>query len=46
MFRQYRVILREIVINNLQSYTTIKRADVGNTTTINMFYASSLIIIV
>jgi len=31
MFRHYRVILRELVINNLPSYTSISNAAVGNT---------------
>ena len=31
MFRHYRVILRELVINTLSSYTTISNEDVGNT---------------
>ena len=31
MFRHYRVILRELVINTLQSYTSISNAAVGNT---------------
>jgi hypothetical protein len=30
MFRQYRVILRELVINTLPSYTGISNAAVGN----------------
>jgi len=32
MFRHYRVILRERVINTLPSYTSISNAAVGNTT--------------
>jgi hypothetical protein len=31
MFRHYRVILRELVINTLPSYTNISSAAVGNT---------------
>jgi len=31
MFRPYRVVLRELVINTLPSYTTISNAAVGNT---------------
>ena len=31
MFRHYRVILRQLVINTLPSYTSISNADVGNT---------------
>ena len=31
MFRQYRVIFRELVINNLPSYTSISNAAVANT---------------
>ena len=31
MFRPYRVILRELVINTLPSYTSISNAAVGNT---------------
>jgi len=31
MFRHYRVILRELVINTLPSYTSISNAVVGNT---------------
>jgi len=31
MFRHYRVILRELLINNLPSYTSISNAAVGNT---------------
>jgi hypothetical protein len=31
MFRHYRVILRELVINTLPSYTSISNAAVGNT---------------
>jgi len=31
MFRQNRVILRELVINTLPSYTSISNAAVGNT---------------
>jgi len=30
MFRHYRVILRELVINTLSSYTNISNAAVGN----------------
>jgi len=30
MFRHYRVILRELVISNLPSYTSISNAAVGN----------------
>jgi hypothetical protein len=30
MFRHYRVILRELVINTLPSYTTVSNAAVGN----------------
>jgi len=32
MFRHYRVILRQPVINTLPSYTSISNAAVGNTT--------------
>jgi len=31
MFRHYRVILRELVVNILPSYTSISIAGVGNT---------------
>jgi len=31
MLRHYRVILRELVINTLQMYTSISNAAVGNT---------------
>jgi hypothetical protein len=31
MFRQYRVILRGLVIDNLPSHTSISKAAVGNT---------------
>jgi len=31
MFRHYRVILRELVNNNLPSYTCISNTAVGNT---------------
>ena len=31
MFRHYRVILRELVINTLPSYTSISNVAVGNT---------------
>jgi len=31
MFRQYRVIIRELVINTLPSYTSTSNAAVGNT---------------
>jgi len=31
MFRHYRVILRELLINTLPSYTSISNAAVGNT---------------
>jgi len=31
MFRHYRVILRQLVINNLPRYTSISNAAVGNT---------------
>jgi len=31
MFRHYRVIIRELVINTLPSYTSISNAAVGNT---------------
>ena len=31
MFRHYRVILRQLVINTLPSYTSISKAAVGNT---------------
>jgi len=31
MFRHYHVILRELVINTLPSYTSISNAAVGNT---------------
>ena len=36
MFRHYRVILREFVINTLPSYTNISNAAVGNTIYIKM----------
>ena len=35
MFRHYRVILRELVINTLPSYTSISNAAVGNTINIH-----------
>jgi len=31
MFRHYRVILRELLINTLASYASISNAAVGNT---------------
>jgi len=31
MFRHYQVILKEIVINTLLSYTSVSNASVGNT---------------
>jgi len=31
MFRHYRVILRELVINTLSNYTSTSNAAVGNT---------------
>ena len=31
MFRHYRVILRELVVNTFPSYTNISNAAVGNT---------------
>jgi len=31
MFRQYRAILRQLVINTLPSYTSISNFAVGNT---------------
>jgi len=37
MFRHYRVILRELVINNLPSYTSISDAAVDIKFTIKMF---------
>jgi len=40
MFRHYRVILREIVINTLSSYTSISNAAVGNTIYINPYPAN------
>jgi hypothetical protein len=50
MFRYYRVILRELVINTLSSYTSISNAAVGNTiynyVGSHMFYASSGTIVV
>jgi hypothetical protein len=50
MFRHYRVILRELVINTLPSYTNISNAAVGNTISINdvshRFNASSHITVV
>jgi len=48
MFRHYRVILRQPVINTVPSYTSISNAAVGNTiytydvTIINIFYYSVL----
>jgi len=50
MFRHYRVILRELAINTLPSYTSISNAAVGNTI-YNLdisrgFYASYHIIVV
>jgi hypothetical protein len=38
MFRYYRFILREPVINTLQSYTSISNLVVGMQFTIKMFY--------
>ena len=35
MFRQYRVILRPLVINTLPNYTSISNAAVGNTVLYN-----------
>ena len=37
MFRHYRVILRQLVINTLPSYTSISNAAVGNKFMIEMF---------
>ena len=31
IFRHYRIVLRELVINNLPSYTSISNAAAGNT---------------
>jgi len=49
MFRHYRVILRELVINTLPSYTSISNAAVGNTVysydVSHSYYASSHIIV-
>jgi predicted transcriptional regulator len=46
MFRHYRVIIRELVINTLPSYTSISDAAVGNTVynydVSHRFYAQSL----
>jgi hypothetical protein len=38
MFRHYRVILRELVINTLPSYTSISNSAVGNTISYKMFH--------
>jgi len=50
MFRHYRVILRELVINNLSIYTSISNTAVGNTIynydVSHRFYASSHIMAV
>jgi hypothetical protein len=50
MLRHYRVILRELVINNLPSYTSIPNVAFGNTfynyDISRRFYASSHIIVV
>jgi hypothetical protein len=50
MFGHYRVILRELVINTLPSYTSISNAAVGNAIYISdvsrRFYARSHIIVV
>jgi len=37
MFRHYRVILSELVINTLPSYTSISNAPVGNTILYDIF---------
>ena len=42
MFRHYRVILRELVINTLQSKTSISNAAVGNILTIKKFHVKHL----
>ena len=46
MFRDYRVILRELVINTLPSYTNISNAAVGNyqvlPTPITLLHVSTL----
>ena len=50
IFRHYRVILRELVINTLPSYTSISNAAVSNTIysldAAHRFYASSHITVV
>ena len=50
MFRHYRVILRELVINTLPSYTSITNAAVGDTVYnydfSRSFYVSSRILVV
>jgi hypothetical protein len=50
MFRHYRVILRQLVINTLSSYTSISNAAVGNTiysyNVSHRFYAGSHILVV
>jgi hypothetical protein len=48
MFRHYRVIISELVIDILPSYTSISNAGVGNTiyNVSHRFYSSSHIIVV
>ena len=38
MFRHYRVNLRQLVINNLPSYTSISNAGVANTFIVTMLH--------
>jgi len=44
MFRHYRVVLREPLINTLLSYTSISNAAVGNTICISVETCRSVII--
>ena len=44
MFRHYRVILRELVINTLQSYKNISSAAVGNTIHLNILIVNCIIV--
>jgi hypothetical protein len=46
MFRHYRVILRELVINTLPSYTSISDAAVGNTIYIKVFHTGFMQVLI
>jgi hypothetical protein len=46
MFRHYRVILRQPVINTLPSYTSISNEGVGNTIYIKMFHTGFMQVLI